>query len=127
MKNFLLLIVIVAVILSCVCPPWYRIYRYRGANAFESLGYAWLWKPPITRRSFTSGEPSSTARIDFGRVQLQVGALLFLGACILFSRYIFEPRGKRLCYMVLFIVLSIPIGFLLITAIVFVGNKFWGW
>ncbi len=84
MRNWLLFFVIIAVLLSCARPPWRRIYRDRNIKTFESVEYAWLWDPP-----------AKASAVDFGRVSLQVGALLFLGGCIVFSRYIFRPTKKK--------------------------------
>lgn len=116
MKNWLLFFVIVAVLLSCACPPWERIYRDGNVKRSLPLGYAWLWNPP-----------SNASAVDFGRVTLQVGALLFLGGCIMFSRHIFQPieekTKKRIRKSLYYIVLFLVIGFLLL-AIVLLCEEF---
>lgn len=120
MKNTLLLVIIVAVLLSCARPPWRRIYRDRNIKTFESVGYAWLWNPP-----------AKASTVDFGRIALQVGALLFLGACIVFSRHIFHPidtnTAKRAQKRLLYVALVLLVGYLLGVVIIYVGNNFFGW
>ncbi len=120
MKNSLLLVIIVAVLLTCARPPWRRIYRDRNIKTFESVEYAWLWNPP-----------AKASTVDFGRVVLQLGALLFLGACIVFSRYIFSPiedkTKKRLSKRLIYATLFLLVGFLLYVVIMYVGNNFFRW
>lgn len=94
MKNCLLFLIIVAILLSCARPPWQSIYRRGNINILESVEYAWLWDPPYHGSGLYGRTPKGVT-IDFGRVQLQVGALLFLGACILFSRYVFPSTKKK--------------------------------
>lgn len=105
MRNWLLFFIIVAVLLSCARPSWRRIYSDRNVKTSEPLGYAWLWEEP----------PAKASTVDFARVTLQVGALLFLGGCIVFSRYIFRPiesKGtKRILNYLGFLALLLLIGY----------------
>ncbi len=95
MKNVLLLLVIVAILLSCARPPWRSIYRSGNIKIVKSVEYAWLWDPPFHWRGSYNIRTYKGVTVDFGRISLQLGALLFLGGCILFSRHIFRWRGKK--------------------------------
>ena len=88
LQTFLVYLDIWVIVLMCLFPPWVRIYSLPRSNikGFELIGYGSLWSPP----------PQADT-IDFDRLGLQLGLLLFLGSCIVFSKYIFpktQPKPK---------------------------------
>ena len=86
MKKAVLLLIIAGIVFSCIYPPWQSIYGIRSSNIkrFNSAGYGFLFKPP-----------SNVDTIDFGRLGIQIGLLLFLGSCVIFSKYIFPPTKPK--------------------------------
>ena len=85
MKKVLLVLIIVLIVVSCLFPPWQSIQKVGRGNwivkKHNSEGYCEIWNPPPDADS-----------IDFGRLGIQVSLLLFLGSCIVFSKYIFPPK-----------------------------------
>lgn len=99
MKKIALLTIILAIIFCCLFPPWRRIYKERRSNIkkFEPVGYSFITEPPEVRvdiynkwgNRIIRTEDVKADAIDFGRLGIQIGLLLFLGSCIVFSKYIF--------------------------------------
>lgn len=100
MRKLLLLVIITAIILCCIFPPWLRIYKEEKSNIrkFEPVGYSFITEPPEVYIYSPWGVLKGKAKadtIDFGRLTVQVGLLLFLGSIIIFSKYIFPQRQKK--------------------------------
>ena len=93
MKKFLLVLILILIVASCLFPPWRWIYKFPGSNIkkYEPLGYRFITNPPTLRTDVKADT------IDFSRLGIQLGLLLFLGSCIVFSKYIFpktQPKPK---------------------------------
>jgi len=101
MKKFLLVLILVLIVVSCLFPPWKRIYKEPDSNIrkFEPVGYSFLAEPPYVRvydrRGDYTGKEVKADTIDFSRLGIQFGLLLFLGSCIVFSKYIFPPTKPK--------------------------------
>jgi len=95
MKKFLLILILILIVVSCLFPPWQRIwyipsiFPYKDGGAKKNyfpVGYGFIVTPPKEANT-----------IDFGRLGIQLGLLVFLGSCIVFSKYIFpetQPKPK---------------------------------
>lgn len=104
MKKTFLFLIILAILACCLFPPWRRIYKEPNSNIkkFEPVGYGFVAEPPWVRtriydrwgklKDYRSVRADT---IDYGRFGVQVGLLLFLGAVIIFSKYIFPPKQKK--------------------------------
>jgi hypothetical protein len=90
MKKLLLVLILILIVASCLFPPWIKIWNTKQGMVADrgcsSVGYGWLWTPP-----------RDASAIDFGRLGIQLGLLIFLGCCVVFSKYIFpktQPKPK---------------------------------
>jgi len=98
MKKIALFVIILSIVACCLFPPWRRIYKEPKSNIkkFEPMGYSFIALPPNKRLYNTDLQISYTEikvdTIDFSRLGIQVGLLLFLGGCIVFSKYIFQSK-----------------------------------
>lgn len=98
MKKFLLVLILVLIVVSSLFPPWRRIYKEYNSNIkkFEPVGYSFLAKPPNVpmrdRYGKDTGREIKADTIDFSRLGIQIGLLLFLGCCVIFSKYIFPKK-----------------------------------
>jgi len=72
MKKFILILIIVLIVVSCLFPPWQNKGLY--GKTYEPMGYSFIATPPM-----------GTNGIDFNRLFIQLGLLAFLGGCTLFS------------------------------------------
>lgn len=86
MKKVVLLVIILAITACCLFPPWLKIYTERNSNIkkFKPVEYSFIAIPP-----------DEANIVDFGRLGVQVGLLLFLGSCIVFSKYIFSKAKPK--------------------------------
>ena len=98
MKKTALFMIILAIVACCLFPPWRQIYKEPNSNIkkYEPVGYSFIAVPPEVRAPvysstgrFLKYENTTADVIDFGRLGIQVSLLLFLGSCIVFSKYIF--------------------------------------
>ena len=103
MKKLLLVLILVLIVASCLFPPWRRIYKEPDSNIkkTEPVGYSFLVEPPeVSVRVYERGRYRDYRNvkadtIDFSRLGIQIGLLLFLGCCIVFSKYIFPPTKPK--------------------------------
>lgn len=100
MKKFLLVLILVLIVVSCLFPPWRRIYKEPKSNIkkFEPVGYSFIAEPPEVRVYDRWGRNPKNVKadtIDFSRLGIQIGLLLFLGCCIVFSKNIFPKEEKK--------------------------------
>ncbi len=82
----MIFLIIILIVISCLFPPWQQIYKVRDSNIkkFKPLGYSFILDKP----------PYDADTIDFGRLGVQLGLLLFLGGCTIFSGHIFPSQRK---------------------------------
>ncbi|HBG28202.1 MAG: hypothetical protein A2Y10_19685 [Planctomycetes bacterium GWF2_41_51] len=82
-KQVLLAFVLILIVISCLFPPWQDIYQeYRGGiKNCKPAGYGFIVVPPDCANF-----------IDFGRLGLQIGLLVFIGCCVRYSGYIFHQE-----------------------------------
>ncbi|GEM_PF-3696294 len=87
MKKILLVLILTLIVASCLFPPWVEIYKVRDSNIkkFLPLEYGFIFDKP----------PSNADAIDFGRLGVQLGLLVFLGCCVRFSKHIFPQKESR--------------------------------
>lgn len=97
MKKILLIVILILIVASCLFPPWRRIYREHNSNIkkYEPLGYGFIFDPPIFQVYGERYKDVKADTIDFDRLGLQLGLLVFLGCCIVFSKYIFTQTQSK--------------------------------
>lgn len=91
MKKIFILIVVSLIIASCLYLPWQRTYRDGNTKQTMPHGYSWFFNPPPL--NYKGG-----IEIDYGRLSIQIGLLVFLGGCVVASKYIFPqfPHKRKL-------------------------------
>ena len=86
MKKIGISIIILLIVISCLFPPWLA----KGSTGFSAVGYGFIAKPPKLESRYYNANT-----IDVPRLGVQVGLLLFLGSCIVFSKYIFPSKTEK--------------------------------
>lgn len=122
MKRYVIFLIIILIVISCLFPPWRRIYKIEDSNIkkFKAVGYSFILDRP----------PYDADTIDFGRLGVQLGLLVFLGCCVRFSGYIFprkQPMNPRRGLFSFTLVSSIALGFIAPTIIIvfFIASEGW--
>lgn len=86
-RRFLLLIVMILIVLSCLILPWQETGYFYKSNIkwVRPCGYAPIWNID-----------SAGISVDYGRLGLQVGVLVFVGLCVFFADYLFKIDKKNI-------------------------------
>jgi len=89
MKKFLLILILILIVASCLFPPWRFIWA-SNSKKYVPLGYSFITNPPTL-----AGSDSKADTIDYGRLGIQLGLLIFLGCCVVFSEHIFPQKKSK--------------------------------
>lgn len=79
---------LIAIVLSCLIPPWTYTFNAEGIYSEKPAGYSHLWYPPEPERSHRA----FGLKVDMARLSIQI--LLFSIASI-FGIFLFTTKKKQ--------------------------------